>query len=60
MLQVWKIERQVTSGEVGPSMGWAAAFSAKEAVELSGFPDTVATPDPERLWIARERVIWVR
>ncbi|MEJ6396264.1 hypothetical protein V8J82_23620 [Gymnodinialimonas sp. 2305UL16-5] len=60
MLQVWKID--IPSPQLGQtsSYAWVLANSAKEAIELSGCDNAIATEEPERLWIAKEKVIWMR
>ncbi len=60
MLQVWKIELPADHERPAPIQGWALAETADEAVQLTGQHDAVATQEPERLWIAKERLIWVR
>ncbi len=44
--------------ETSPAQGWALARTADEARELAGFSTSVVTRDPERIWIAKERVVW--
>jgi len=60
MLQVWKIDLPAKSGRPKPAQGWALAETADEAVQMTGLNDAVATQEPERIWIARERLIWVK
>lgn len=58
MLQVWKIIVPTVCGKSSSAQGWAVASTAEEAIQLSGLPNSIAIPDPERLWIAKERVVW--
>jgi len=59
MLQVWKIKVPPAPGQSAPKDGWALANTAEEAIRLTECNDAVATQEPERLWIAKERLIWV-
>lgn len=58
MLQVWKIIVPADGGRVSSARGWAVANTAAEAAELSDVPRSSVSADPERLWIAKERVVW--
>lgn len=60
MLQVWKIVVPTDDGHLSSALGWAVASTADEALQLSGIPNSIVSPDPERLWIANERIVWER
>ena len=58
MLQVWKIVVPSECGQFSSALGWAVASTAEEAKQLSGTTKSIVSADPERLWIAKERVVW--
>ena len=60
MLQVWKIDLPARPGRPNAAQGWALAETADEAAQLTGLGDAEVTQEPERIWIARERLIWVK
>lgn len=58
MLQVWKI---IVPSDVCPSSklrGWVLAETKQEARDLCGYANAVVQQEPDRLWIAKVRVIW--
>ena len=59
MLQVWKITVPTNHEQASKLNGWALAETAEEAKSLSGYSNAVINREPERLWIAKERVVWV-
>ena len=58
MLQVWKIVVPGNCDQKISGKGWALASSAAEAKKLSKNPNSIVSPDHERLWIAKERIVW--
>lgn len=58
MLQVWKIVVPSGGEHLSPALGWALASTSDEVLQLSGMPKSIVSPDPERLWIAKERIVW--
>lgn len=58
MLQVWKITVPADSGQTAKLSGWVLAETTQEAQSLSGYTNAVIKQEPERLWIAKERIIW--
>lgn len=60
MLQVWKLTVPSDNINVPSAQGWALAHTAVEAKALSGYENVLIQQKPEHIWIARERVIWVK
>lgn len=58
MLQVWKITVPADSGKTPQLNGWILAKTAIEALSLSGHANAIIKQEPERLWVAKEWVVW--
>jgi len=58
MLQVWRINVPAGPNRPSPAQGWAVAHTAIEAKELSGIDSSIITQEPERMWIANQKIIW--
>ncbi len=58
MLQVWKIVVPSEVDDIPDAQGWALAETEEEAYSLSGHADAVIHREPDRLWIAPERIVW--